>query len=96
MDIDGRQDPAAQSVEYDVVGPVCESSDFLGKQRSLKVHESDLLAVRTSGAYAAVMCSNYNARPRPAEVMVDGNEFHLIKKRETLEALYRDETILPE
>lgn len=86
---------AAEAVEYDVVGPVCESSDFLGKARSLKVREGDLLAVRTSGAYGAVMSSNYNARSRPAEVMADGEAFHLVRKRESIDALYRDECILP-
>jgi len=80
---------------YDIVGPVCESSDFLGKKRKLCVEEKDLLAVRTSGAYAAVMSSNYNSRPRPAEVMVDGDKFYVVKERETLEALYRGEHLLP-
>ena len=94
--IEVAQQPAVEAVEYDVVGPVCESSDFLGKARALKVRAGDLLAVRTSGAYGAVMSSNYNARPRPAEVMVDGDEFHLVRKRESIEALYRDECILPE
>ena len=94
--IEVAQQPAVEAIEYDVVGPVCESSDFLGKARALKVRAGDLLAVRTSGAYGAVMASNYNARPRPAEVMVDGDAFHLIKKRESIEALYRDESILPE
>ena len=61
-----------------------------------KVCESDLLAVRTTGAYGAVICSNYNARPRPAEIMVDSDGFHLVRKREILEALYRDECVLPE
>lgn len=81
---------------YDVVGPVCESSDFLGKQRRLSVSEDDLLAVRTAGAYGSVMSSNYNARPRPAEVMVDGNEYHVIRERESLESLYAGEKILPQ
>ena len=80
---------------YDVVGPVCESGDFLGKQRQLRVAVDDLLAVRTSGAYAAVMSSNYNSRPRAAEVMVDGNQVHVIKARESLESLYAGEQILP-
>lgn len=87
---------ATEAIEYDVVGPVCESSDFLGKARRLRVRESDLLAIRTAGAYGAAMASNYNARPRPAEVMVDGDEFHLVRRRESLEALYGDESILPE
>ena len=93
--IEVDQNRPGTAVNYDVVGPVCESSDFLGKERHLKVGESDLLAVRTSGAYAAVMSSNYNARPRPAEIMVDGDRFHVVKKRETLEALYHGESVLP-
>ncbi len=88
--------PKAEAMQYDVVGPVCESSDFLGKARTLKIREGDLLAVRTAGAYSAVMSSNYNARPRPAEVMVDGDEFHLVRERESIEALYRDEFVLPQ
>ncbi len=80
---------------YDVVGPVCESGDFLGKQRRLQVAENDLLTVRSAGAYGAVMSSNYNSRPRAAEVMVDGDQFHIIKARETLESLYQGEQILP-
>jgi len=81
--------------EYDVVGPVCESADCLGTARRLSVRESDLLAVRTAGAYGAVMASNYNARRRPAEVMVDGDAFYVVRKRETLGALYRGESMLP-
>ena len=102
--VEVEQQPSAPERLYDVVGPVCESSDFLGKARRLKVHEAQpgaeseasLLAVRTAGAYGAVMSSNYNARPRPAEVMVDGGEFHLVRKRESLDALYRDESVLPD
>ncbi len=85
----------ADTKVYDVVGPICESGDFLGKQRSLRVNVGDLLAVRTSGAYGAVMSSNYNSRPHAAEVMVDGNQFHIIKARQTLESLYRGERVLP-
>jgi diaminopimelate decarboxylase len=80
---------------YDVVGPVCESGDFLGKQRQLRVRENDLLAVRTAGAYGSVMSSNYNSRPRPAEILVDGNQIHVIKPRESLQSLYQGEKILP-
>lgn len=80
---------------YDVVGAVCESSDFLGKGRRLVVQAGDLLAVRTAGAYAAVMSSNYNARGRAAEVMVDGGEAYLVRKRETVADLYRGEGVLP-
>lgn len=81
---------------YDVVGPVCESADFLGKQRKLAVHHGDLLAVLSSGAYGFVMSSNYNTRPRAAEVMVDGNKAHLVRPRETTSSLYATERILPE
>jgi diaminopimelate decarboxylase len=77
-------------VKYDVVGPICESSDYLAKDRSLPpVKRGDLLAIFTSGAYGMVMSSNYNALPKPAEVMVDGNELFLIKERETNEDLLR-------
>src|SRR5690606_6504549 len=64
---------------YDVVGPVCETGDFLGKDRSLAIQAGDLLAVRSAGAYGFVMSSNYNTRPRAAEVMVDGNQFHVVR-----------------
>ncbi len=90
-----EQDPPVDAVEYDVVGPVCEGSDFLGKRRMLKVRESDLLAVRTAGAYGSVMSSNYNARPRSVEVMVDGDQCYLIRKKESVESLYQDEYMLP-
>ena len=93
VEIDQDNDETKET--FDVVGPVCESADFLGKQRQLSVKEGDLLAVRTSGAYCAVMSSNYNSRPRPAEVMVDGDEFYVIRERESLEALYASEKILP-
>lgn len=85
----------AQARIYDVVGPVCETADFLGKGRELSVAPGDLLAVRSSGAYASVMSSNYNARPRPAEVMVDGDQFHLVGRRESVEELYSRESVLP-
>ena len=78
---------------YNVVGPVCESSDFLGKDRDLRVSPGDLLAVRSSGAYSAVMGSNYNARVRPAEVLVDGEKFHVVRQRESIESLYANEAI---
>ncbi len=84
---------AAERV-YDVVGPICESSDFLGKKRRLKIRRGGLLAVRTAGAYGAVMSSNYNARPRPAEVMVDGANWQLVRQRERLADLYAGEQIL--
>jgi diaminopimelate decarboxylase len=79
---------------YDVVGPVCESADFLGKERRLAVREDDLLAVMSAGAYAMCMSSNYNSRPRAAEVMVDGTRTHLIRERERPEALFALEHVL--
>lgn len=80
---------------YDVVGPVCESADFLGKQRSLAIAENDLLCVRSAGAYAFVMSSNYNTRPRAAEVMVDGDNAYLVRSREETESLFAQEFLLP-
>ena len=84
----------APSAVYDVVGPVCESADFLGKERELAVAEGDLLAVMSAGAYAMCMSSNYNSRPRAAEVMVDGDSMHLIRERERTEALFALEHLL--
>jgi len=80
---------------YDVVGPVCESGDFLGRDRALGIEAGDLLAVVSAGAYGAVMSSNYNTRPRIPEVMVDGNRFHVVRRRETVAELLAPETILP-
>lgn len=76
---------------YDVVGPVCESGDWLGKDRVLAVNEGDILAILSAGAYGFVMASNYNTRSRAAEVMVDGNEAYLVRQRETPESLYENE-----
>jgi diaminopimelate decarboxylase len=81
---------------YDVVGPVCETGDFLGKDRTLALAEGELLAVCSAGAYGFSMSSNYNSRPRAAEVMVDGDRFHVIRRRETMEDLTRGENLLPE
>lgn len=78
---------------YDVVGPVCETSDFLGKQRELAIAEGDYIAQRSAGAYGASMSSNYNSRPRTAEVLVDGNKAHLIRRRENLSELWVLESI---
>ena len=80
---------------YDVVGPICETSDFLGKQRKLAIAEGDYLAQRSAGAYGASMSSNYNSRPRTAEVMVDGDQAHLIRRREALNELWQLESLLP-
>ncbi|MGO2131966.1 MAG: diaminopimelate decarboxylase [Halomonas sp.] len=81
---------------YDVVGPVCETGDFLGKERELAIAAGDLLAVRSAGAYGFVMASNYNSRPRPPEVMVDGDRAHLVRRRERLDELWAGESLLPD
>ena len=78
---------------YDVVGPICETSDFLGKQRKLAIAEGDYIAQRSAGAYGASMSSNYNSRPRTAEVLVDGDKAHLIRRRESLSELWALESI---
>jgi diaminopimelate decarboxylase len=78
---------------YDVVGPVCESADFLAKDRALAAQQGDLLAVMSAGAYAMVMSSNYNSRPRAAEVLVDGGRAHLVRRRETTSELFAAESI---
>ncbi len=78
---------------WDVVGPVCETGDFLGKDRELALRQGDRLAVRSAGAYGFTMASNYNSRPRPAEVLVDGENAYLVRERETLEQLFAGEHI---
>ena len=80
---------------YDVVGPVCESGDFLGLARPLSIEAGDLLAVMSAGAYGMAMSSNYNTRPRAIEVMVDGDKVHVIRQRETVAQLYAGEQLLP-
>ena len=80
---------------YDVVGPVCETGDWLGKDRELAIAEGDLLAIRTAGAYGFTMSSNYNSRGRAAEIMVDGDKVHLIRARESFDDLVRGESLLP-
>ncbi|MDA0130539.1 diaminopimelate decarboxylase [Vibrio sp. MarTm2] len=85
-----------EAKEYDLVGPICETGDFLGKDRRLVLEENDLLAVRSAGAYGFVMSSNYNTRVRAAEVMVDGDQSHLVRQREELSSLWALENILPE
>lgn len=89
-----REDVQARN--YDVVGPVCETGDFLGKDRELAIEEGDLLAVRSSGAYGFTMSSNYNTRPRAVELMVDGDKVHVVRDRESIPDLYRGEHLLPE
>ncbi|MCH2343002.1 MAG: diaminopimelate decarboxylase [Pseudomonadales bacterium] len=82
-------------ITYDVVGPVCESSDFLGKERVLCIKAGDLLAVRSAGAYGFAMSSNYNTRPRSAEIMVDHDKSYLVRPRETITELFAGESCLP-
>lgn len=89
-----RREPL-EAARFDVVGPVCETGDFLGKDRWLNIREGDLLAVRAAGAYGFSMASNYNSRPRPAEVMVDGAGIHLVREREALRGLFEGEHLLP-
>lgn len=81
---------------YDFVGPICETGDFIGKERTLCLEPGDLLAVRSAGAYGFVMASNYNTRTRAAEIMVDGEVAHVVRERETLEQLWQSEHLLPE
>ena len=85
---------AGTPIEYDVVGPVCESGDFLGRARALSIAEGDLLAVMSAGAYGMSMSSNYNSRPRAAEVLVDGTTTHLIRERESVKDLFRGEHLI--
>ena len=81
--------------QWDVVGAICETGDFLGKERELALKENDVLAVLGAGAYGFVMSSNYNSRGRAAEVMVDADQAHLIRERETIESLWERESLLP-
>lgn len=85
--------PGATLGTYDVVGPICESADFLAKDRPLAATAGDLLAVMSAGAYGMSMSSNYNARPRAAEVMVDGAAAHLVRRRESVQELFAGESI---
>jgi diaminopimelate decarboxylase len=86
---------ATKSLAYDVVGPVCESGDWLGRDRELAVEEGDLLAILSTGAYGFVMASNYNTRPKPAEIMVDGKNAYVVRAREKTSDLFASEIILP-
>ena len=86
---------AGATMLYEIVGPVCESGDFLGHDRELALREGDLLAILSAGAYGMAMASNYNSRPRAAEVMVDGSTMHLIRRRESVAELFSLESTLP-
>ena len=81
--------------QWEIVGPICESGDFLGHDRRLALAPGDLLAILSAGAYGMAMSSNYNTRPRAAEVMIDGSTTHLVRRRETVETLYDLESVLP-
>jgi diaminopimelate decarboxylase len=89
------RDNAAPASRYDVVGPVCESGDWIGHDRMLAVRQGDLLAVMSAGAYCMSMASNYNTRGRAAEVLVDGGQAHLIRQRENAADQMRSERLLP-
>ncbi len=91
-----EQDTGGQSEQWDVVGPVCETGDFLGKSRQLSLSRGDLLAMFGAGAYGFTMSSNYNSRGRAPEIMVDGDDVHLVRRRETLADIVRGETCLPD
>ncbi|KGE04013.1 diaminopimelate decarboxylase [Pseudohaliea rubra] len=96
VDIETVSDGAGgETGTWDVVGPVCETADFLGRGRELTLRPGSLLAVRGAGAYGFVMSSNYNTRPRAAEVLVDGEQWHVVRERETLDDLLRGERRLP-
>ncbi len=87
---------AGTPAHYDIVGPVCETGDFLGKEREFCLAPGDVLAIRSAGAYGFTMSSNYNSRPRAAEVLVDADQVHLVRARETLDSLMMGETVLPD
>ena len=91
-----REHADVPAEQWEVVGPVCETGDFLGKQRTLSIRQGDLLALSGAGAYGFTMSSNYNSRPRAAEIMVDGESVHLVRERETLTDIMRGEHRLPD
>ncbi|MGE8503086.1 MAG: diaminopimelate decarboxylase [Pseudomonas sp.] len=95
MDVSPVQPRDGEARNYDLVGPICETGDFLAKDRQLVLAEGDLLAVRSAGAYGFVMSSNYNTRGRAAEVLVDGEQAYEVRRRETVQELYAGESLLP-
>ena len=95
QEIVALQPREGEKKNYDLVGPVCETGDFLGKDRKLNLQAGDFLAVKSAGAYGFTMSSNYNSRPRAAEIMVDGDKVHVIRQRESLDQLLQGESILP-
>lgn len=96
MDVSPVQPRDGEARNYDLVGPICETGDFLAKNRQLVLEEGDLLAVRSAGAYGFVMSSNYNTRGRAAEVLVDGEQAFEVRRRETVQELYAGESLLPD
>lgn len=96
MDVSPVKPRAGQARAYDIVGPICETGDFLAKERELVLAEGDLLAVHSAGAYGFVMSSNYNTRGRCAEVLVDGDQAFEVRRRETVAELFAGESLLPE
>jgi len=88
------ENSSAKQEVYDVVGPICETGDFLGKERELAIEQGDLLVIRSAGAYGFSMSSNYNSRPRVAEIMVDGDRHQIVRQRETIEQLFIGEFLL--
>ena len=97
MDIQSvNPNPDVEVKTWDLVGAICETGDFLGKERDLALQENDVLAVLGAGAYGFVMSSNYNTRGRAAEVMVNGDQAYLIRERESIESLWEKERLLPE
>jgi diaminopimelate decarboxylase len=96
MDVQAVAPGATASARYDVVGPVCESGDWLARDRDLALAEGDLLAILGAGAYGMSMASNYNTRGRAAEVMIDGARMHEVRRRETVEELFAGESLLPD
>ncbi|SPO69449.1 diaminopimelate decarboxylase [Pseudomonas sp. JV241A] len=96
MNVTAVQPRAGEGRTYDIVGPICETGDFLAKERELNLAEGDLLAVHSAGAYGFVMSSNYNTRGRCAEVLVDGDQAFEVRRRETVAELFAGESLLPE
>jgi diaminopimelate decarboxylase len=95
QDIRPLQEHSGEIKKWDLVGPICETGDFLGKDRDLALKGGDLLAIMSAGAYGFSMSSNYNSRGRAAEVLVDGDQMHLVRARETIEDQLRGESVLP-
>jgi diaminopimelate decarboxylase len=94
-DIQAVNPSAGETIKYEIVGPMCESGDFLGHDRELNLQEGDLLAIMSAGAYGMSMASNYNTRGRATEIMVDGNDVHIIRQREKVTDLFALEALLP-